>query len=183
LDGFDNCFNNFTCVPTNTLEDCGTCGTPCTARANELVSCSSQTCTPACVDGYLDCDLDPATGCEFVGAACPPCPTCTSSADCTRRCTQAIGVDTFTCVSGQCVIGNCTTGRANCDANVRNGCEKAWSSCPGPRFESPSAFVAPPVVPSPPPLVYDPLAGFVDIEAASTVPLALSLLFLTLALL
>jgi hypothetical protein len=69
------------------LLNCGACGNVC-ALMNATPACTAGTCTIAtCTDAFLDCDADPATGCEVdpgsdaahcgaCDAACGPGATC-----------------------------------------------------------------------------------------------------------
>ncbi len=44
--------------------NCGACGRACTAAQNASPLCSGRACSFACVDGFADCDGEPANGCE-----------------------------------------------------------------------------------------------------------------------
>jgi hypothetical protein len=48
------------------VENCGRCGRSCAGLARvETVACEGASCViEACEDGYRDCDVDPANGCE-----------------------------------------------------------------------------------------------------------------------
>ena len=49
------------------------------------------------------------------------------TADCKKRNPKAHYVDSFLCSKGECVIEKCTPGYADCDGEVKNGCEVAIS--------------------------------------------------------
>lgn len=87
-DAFDGCEADL----TSSLTDCGTCGNAC-ALPNAAMTCSSGTCAFAgCDPGFLDCDGNPANGCE-------PAP-CVNGSVC------ATGAD---CQTGFCAAGVCQT--------------------------------------------------------------------------
>lgn len=50
---------------------CGACGKVCPpAGPHQVATCAHASCGVACAAGYLDCDGDPANGCESPGAKC-----------------------------------------------------------------------------------------------------------------
>ncbi len=123
--GFGDCDMN----PTNGCEadtrtsdsNCGACGAVC-ALPNATTSCVEGACTlGACRDGFGDCDMNPANGCEANlqgdAAHCGACPT---------ACVIANGMPS--CTAGRCVVGMCNAGFADCDMNPANGCETDLSS-------------------------------------------------------
>jgi hypothetical protein len=73
--GYANCDGQFStgCETNlnNSVQNCGTCGHPCGPVTNATAFCSSGTCGYVCDQGFLDCDGNPANGCEFMGTACP----------------------------------------------------------------------------------------------------------------
>ncbi|MBL8603481.1 MAG: hypothetical protein JNK72_16270 [Myxococcales bacterium] len=95
---------------------CGTCANAC-AIANATSACVAGRCgITACNDGFGDCDLSAANGCEIsLAAASEHC------GGCGMRCApgNAVGV----CTNRSCEVASCTLGFANCDANAANGCE------------------------------------------------------------
>ena len=73
--GYGNCDGQFStgCEAnlSNSVQNCGACGHAC-SLPNATATCVSGTCAIAtCNQGYLDCDGNPANGCEFMGATCP----------------------------------------------------------------------------------------------------------------
>lgn len=104
---------------TTSLKNCGDCGKECNAT-NATAACMNGTCMLTCAQGFLDCDLDPSTGCESNPAIDPKnCGACGSP------CTNAHGATS--CVDGTC-SPSCDPGFADCDSNPKNGCEKSTSS-------------------------------------------------------
>jgi len=73
--GYGNCDGQFsTGCETNlsgSVQNCGTCGNACGPYTNATAFCASGTCKYICNSGYLDCDGNPANGCEFMGTTCP----------------------------------------------------------------------------------------------------------------
>ncbi len=104
----------------NTSSDklhCGACDYPC-AFSHALASCQSSQCViGACDNGFADCDVNPATGCEVdVLTHAQHC------GGCNTQC-AAVPNATATCSAGKCAF-ECKAGWGNCDANASNGCEK-----------------------------------------------------------
>jgi len=118
--GFDNCDGapaNGCETALNTLQNCGTCGTPCALGPHATtMSCSTLQCqVETCEAGFADCDNLPANGCEAnlqTGAQ--------SCGACGVACTNAHG--TTACSAGGCVPV-CADGFTDCDGNPSNGCE------------------------------------------------------------
>jgi hypothetical protein len=73
--GYGDCDGRFsTGCETNlnsSVQSCGTCGHACGPYTNATAVCLSGTCKYTCNPGYLDCDNNPANGCEFMGTTCP----------------------------------------------------------------------------------------------------------------
>ncbi len=103
----------------NTQSDvahCGSCATPCAARANSTARCAAASCVYECAAGYADCDGDATNGCET--------DTRTALAHC-GRCGMACSLANAAaaCVASACTVASCTTGFGDCDGNAPNGCE------------------------------------------------------------
>lgn len=104
---------------TNTqtsASNCGSCSAAC-SLTNAVSACSSGSCSiSSCAQGYGNCDGSTSNGCE-AGLLTDPnhCGLCTT----TCRFPNADP----RCVSGQCSLGTCYKGYADCDANTPNGCE------------------------------------------------------------
>ncbi len=119
--GFSNCdgiaANGCESRTQDNVENCGACGIRCNVGGVARQSCTAGRCAVGpCADGYVDCDANPANGCEVRIA--------TDVAHCGRcggLCAFAGGA--ATCAGGLCVLGACNTGFRNCDAIPTNGCE------------------------------------------------------------
>jgi hypothetical protein len=96
---------------------CGACGNACSAAAQAVAVCAQGVCHSVCQAGFADCNADINDGCEIdlvtdmqhcggCGAGCPDLPNASES-----------------CMAGQCVLGSCAMGYANCDNDPNNGCE------------------------------------------------------------
>jgi hypothetical protein len=107
----DGCEVNTHTDPNN----CGACATVCNLP-NATSGCSNGACTVlSCNAGYADCDGNAANGCEVdLNTSAANCGACGAACSTNN--------DTPTCSSGKCSVV-CTTGFANCDGNVANGCE------------------------------------------------------------
>ena len=116
--GFGDCdLNPVNGCETNvrtSLTDCGACGQLCDlAHASE--TCDTGVCkVVTCAPGFLDCNGNPADGCE---ADLSKPETCGS---CTNKCSSNGG--TPSCVAGACAI-QCDAGHENCANGVADGCE------------------------------------------------------------
>ena len=119
--GFANCDGNLAngCEVNlaQSATNCGACNNACPSRPNAAVECAAGQCRlGACSQGFADCDRSAANGCEVDLRSSP-----TSCGACGLRCSAPNA--TGACVSGQCAIGACNPGYANCDGNLGNGCE------------------------------------------------------------
>ncbi|TAK29158.1 MAG: hypothetical protein EPO40_12125 [Myxococcaceae bacterium] len=105
---------------TGSVAHCGGCGRACAPRPNTTAACAQGACQYRCGEGFLDCDGDPANGCEVDAS--------TSTAHCGgcgRACSRTNG--TPTCAAGSCAIA-CSAGFGNCDGDAANGCETDTAS-------------------------------------------------------
>jgi hypothetical protein len=107
---------------------CGGCGLACSSNHIAQPYCFNGTCSGACDTGYVDCNGNKQTdGCEsnpVTDAA--NCGGCSVAGD--HNCNQnATG---GTCVNRVCRNAVCKSGFANCDGQVRNGCETSVASDP-----------------------------------------------------
>lgn len=98
---------------------CGAC-TPCPAIANGTPGCSAGQCVVAsCGPGFDDCDHAVDNGCEVeIGRDPKHC------GGCGRQCGVPFANGVATCSQGQCG-GSCGPGFADCNAELRDGCEVA----------------------------------------------------------
>ncbi len=125
--GFGNCDGNATNgCETSLLADannCGSCGTICTAAPNQSAVCSSGACQRTCAPGFGDCDGNPSNGCEVdLRTSLGNCGACGST--CSRPNATAA------CTAGMCSTITCSSGFANCDGIDSNGCEANLQSDP-----------------------------------------------------
>jgi len=103
-----------------TLTDCGTCGTSCSAPG-ATVSCAGGTCHITNCDPLLgDCDGDISNGCEQSLETLAHCNACNTP--CARDNATAI------CPGGVCQIQACDAGWDDCDGQDPNGCENSLDS-------------------------------------------------------
>ena len=125
--GFGNCNKNdgdgceapLSSDPVN----CGTCGKVCPAPPNVITTCAMGACGSAgCNNGYADCDMNLANGCEVNTQTNPNnCGACNNS--CPAYANALPG-----CAMGACGLGACKPGFSDCDGNPANGCELPTSS-------------------------------------------------------
>ena len=107
----DNGCEVFLPLDTN---NCGTCGAVCPARANSTSTCFyGGVCNFVCNDGFADCDLNPANGCEVA--------TSSSAGNC-GACGLVCG-NGSTCRSGACTSATCAAGFGDCNHNAADLCE------------------------------------------------------------
>ena len=121
LSGSTKCqdgMSNDVCVNTqNDPSHCGACGNACGTPPNATAACVVGQCGVGnCSAGFANCDMDATDGCEVKLA--------TDAAHC-GACGNVCSVvnATAACVAGQCGIGNCSAGFANCDMDATDGCE------------------------------------------------------------
>ncbi|CAF0953865.1 unnamed protein product [Adineta steineri] len=119
--GYTDCNNSPTdgceIQTTANVNHCGTCTTVC-SFANAAATCNNGACVMgSCNTGFLDCDNSPLNGCETNKLTDPThCGLCTTVCNLPQTSQQ--------CTNGNCVVGTCTAGYANCDNIASNGCEK-----------------------------------------------------------
>jgi hypothetical protein len=95
---------------------CGGCNLACVG-ANGQESCVGGQCViSTCNPGFADCDGITQNGCEANIATDK-----VHCGGCNLACVGANGQES--CVGGQCVIGTCNPGFADCDGITQNGCE------------------------------------------------------------
>lgn len=80
-------------VPLGTTSDCLGCGDSCPSPANAVGICTGGGCDFDCLGSFVDCDGNPATGCEI--------DTSTSLTNCGGCGTTCVGVGAA-CVAGEC---------------------------------------------------------------------------------
>jgi hypothetical protein len=105
-------------TPTDTLENCNLCGSPC-APPHASGDCSDGlTCKIAlCNSGFVDCDVNAANGCEILTSG-----DAKNCGSCGNVCVPPTAGDTMKCDKGVCKVDICNAGTADCDTNP-NDCE------------------------------------------------------------
>jgi hypothetical protein len=114
--GFADCDATGDCE-TNVVSDtrhCGSCGNAC-SMANGNPLCMAGQCGIICWNGYANCDLNAANGCETSLGEVANCGACG------RPCYAPHA--TVQCACGTCTIVACLPGRRDADGSVLNGCE------------------------------------------------------------
>jgi len=117
--GFGNCdkvaANGCEINLATSVANCGTCGKQCSSVGGQA-SCSAGTCQIACTGSNADCDLDGDTGCEAnLDTSMSNCGACGTA------CPATAAHATVSC-DRECLL-TCTSGFADCDRNLSNGCE------------------------------------------------------------
>lgn len=99
---------------------CGACSVACGTQ-NGVAACQAGACRLSCDDGFADCNGQPVDGCEVNTrgdvAHCGGCGQACVTPNATAACTN-----------GQCAVGSCQGGSANCDGRAANGCEVSTAS-------------------------------------------------------
>jgi VCBS repeat protein len=110
--GVDGCERDL----TNDALNCGACGHVC-AGAHAGQSCDGGACTITfCDAGFADCDGQVANGCEVnLGTDAGNCGSCGNACGLPNA--------SSVCRGGACAIDLCQPGFADCDADVKDGCE------------------------------------------------------------
>ena len=100
------------------LNNCGTCGTTCTAVGATNAACAAGSCiSTMCASPNRTCKAGPVDGCETdTSTSVSNCGTCG------KQC-GALPNATPGCAASNCGIGSCNTGYGNCDNAAANGCE------------------------------------------------------------
>lgn len=120
--GYGNCDGTVPngCEVTLTTDpaNCGSCGFSCSGRPQSTFgTCSGGACSLACTSGFGNCDAQTPNGCEtYLQTNTTNCGACGVS--CSGRPNTTGGG----CVGGGCSLF-CSTGYANCDTQIPNGCE------------------------------------------------------------
>ncbi len=96
------------------VNNCGACGHVCN-QVNP--SCVNGVCIGGCPMGFADCNMNPNDGCETNILS-----DNNNCGACGKLCAQVPNGGPK-CSSGQCTIGMCSAGFADCDGLYANGCE------------------------------------------------------------
>lgn len=97
-------------------QNCGTCNAPCILPNAQAMCVNGQCMIGSCNLGFQNCNGLTADGCETnITNNVLNCGTCNSV------CILPNAVSL--CVNGQCMIGSCNMGYANCNNLVADGCE------------------------------------------------------------
>ena len=99
------------------VNNCGACGNVCPGGTNAAAACIQGKCQLACQAKYLDCNGDPADGCETNGAS-----DLFNCGNCGNQCAPA-GTANIVCGGGSCVSTVCTGTNFTCKAGPINSCE------------------------------------------------------------
>src|SRR5207248_8054632 len=117
------CCKNLCADTSSDTANCGMCGKACDKYPNGIAGCASGTCTLiGCETGFDSCDNNAMNGCETVTSSdIKNCGACGSAC-------VAAPFATIACVGGACKFGGCLPGRADCNANELDGCERDVST-------------------------------------------------------
>ncbi len=100
---------------SNDTNNCGKCGTACSA-SNATVACVSSACTiSGCSTNFADCNKQYTDGCEANLKSDP-----SNCGGCGNACSNTNG--TASCNQGLCAI-TCNAGYDDCNSDVTDGCE------------------------------------------------------------
>ncbi len=110
-DGTDHCKDT-----THDPANCGSCGHACTAPDNATAACAGNRCAYFCADGFADCNVSAADGCETDIAGDPA-----NCGACGHVCPAGPG-QVATCSAGVCGVA-CDASHADCNADPSDGCE------------------------------------------------------------
>ncbi len=108
----DYCPSSMTCTNFQTdPQNCNGCANACPTVPNGSATCSMGACGFTCSVGFHVCGNSCAnsTSPGSCGTSCTPCVVPNASAGCNT--------------SGQCTVGTCTPGYADCNMNPADGCE------------------------------------------------------------
>jgi hypothetical protein len=100
----------------HTLGNCGACGKQCVI-SHGSGSCATGACLVlTCENGFVDCNADPADGCDGDLKSPENC------GQCGHKC-EVTGGGTPSCTAGVCGISSCPWGFGDCNADLSDGCE------------------------------------------------------------
>jgi len=99
-------------------EHCSACDNVCIAPANREALCLGGSCVAGdCKEGFGDCNLDDADGCEIdLLTDAVHCGKCDNLCPAPANAQPA-------CIKGACGVGTCDMGYDDCDNSIWSGCE------------------------------------------------------------
>ena len=120
-DGWGNCNSELEdgCEAdlTTSFDHCGACRNACHVL-HGVGECVEGGCVQVeCTDPWFDCNLDPGDGCEVDRANDP-----LNCGACGEACALDFVIE-HVCDGGACGIGECETGRVDCNETAGDGCE------------------------------------------------------------
>jgi hypothetical protein len=130
--GWQDCFGGSTDgCETDTQNDedhCGGCTTVCPVVTDGFRACELGVCkVGSCNADHEDCNGVLADGCEAALQT-----DINNCGVCNKVCSPPPGA-TAGCTAGQCGVGTCTAGFADCNQNLTDGCElditTDWNNC------------------------------------------------------
>lgn len=99
------------------VDNCGSCGTKCSAGSNAAAACSQGQCKLACQGAYLDCDGKADNGCETNGANdIQNCGTCGNQC-------PSVATANAVCAAGTCSVSSCSAPFLTCQGGAVTSCE------------------------------------------------------------
>jgi hypothetical protein len=110
----DGCEVNYTVDVNN----CGGCNMKCQAVANATASCGGAMCKAICANGFVDCDMQYANGCEVSTQT-----DVNNCGGCGKVCVLANA--TPKCTAGACGVAACIGAFSDCNGIAADGCEVA----------------------------------------------------------
>ncbi len=126
--GETNCSGS--CLRTQTdVMNCGACGNACPAPMNATATCAAGACGFTCAEGFADCDMNPANGCEAALSTTDHCGACgTRCAAPTPLCTRGDG-GSYACTATPCAGTVCSGACVDTQTDVMN-CGACGNACP-----------------------------------------------------
>jgi hypothetical protein len=122
----DGCFDT-----SSDPDHCGSCSRSCPYGAHSEATCSGGACGLACTGGALDCDRNPANGCECSGAISNGALQCNANGTCGHVCEQGYvdcGGRVCSCGAGNRCLSDQTCGACR---SALQPCGAASDCCSG----------------------------------------------------